>query len=207
MNGEVLRKERKRLRLTQADIGTRLGVSQQAVAKWERDIAEPCQSDLIKLANIYGVSVDYLLGIEKERTESGAVVLHDGVPHKALPLLSDVACGQPIYAEDNYDDYIVQNLEPNADFCVVAKGDSMINARIYDGDIVFVRKQPMVNNGEIAVVAIDDTATIKRVYYYEKEGRLVLMPENPLHAPLVYMHNELDHARILGKVISFFSRT
>lgn len=205
MIGDILKRERKKRHLTQADIGTQLGVSQQAVAKWESNSTEPRMQDLMTLAAIYNVSVDYLLGREMEPDAGTRAILRDGVSYKALPVLASVACGEPIYAEDNYEDYILQNMEINADFCVIAKGDSMINARIHDGDIVFVHKQDMVTNGEIAVVAIDDTATIKRVYYYARDAKLVLMPENPSHAPLVYVRDELNHARILGKVVSFFS--
>lgn len=205
MIGDILKRERKKRRLTQADIGEQLGVSQQAVAKWENNSTEPRAQDLVTLAAIYNVSVDYLLGRELDPDVGTRVMLRDDVPYKSLPVLSSVACGEPIYAEDNYEDYILQNMEINADFCVIAKGDSMINARIHDGDIVFVHKQDMVTNGEIAVVAIDDTATIKRVYYYAEDAKLLLMPENPAHAPLVYVQEELNHARILGKVVSFFS--
>lgn len=206
MNGDLLRKERKKRHLTQTDIGNRLGVTQQAVAKWEKNVSEPSSADLITLAGLYGVTVDYLLGRESNPMSGTKVVLQDGTGYRSLPILSAVACGQPIYTEDSYEDYVVQNMEVSADFCVVAKGDSMINARIYDGDIVFVRKQQEVNNGEIAVVAIDDTATIKRVYYSPEEQKLVLMPENSAHSPLVYVGEELERARILGRVVSFFSR-
>lgn len=206
MIGDILKRERKKRHLTQSDIGMQLGVSQQAVAKWENNSTEPRMQDLLTLAAIYNVTVDYLLGRELEPDMGTRSVIRDGISYRTLPVLSHVACGEPIYAEDNYEDYILQNMESRADFCVIAKGDSMINARIHDGDIVFVHKQEMVTNGDIAVVAIDDTATIKRVYYYAKDAKLVLMPENPSHAPLVYVKDELNHARILGKVVSFFSQ-
>lgn len=198
MNGSKLREARKRFGYTQAQIGEMLGVTQQAVAKWERDIAEPRHSDLATLAKLYNTSVDSLLGLSTPK------IVVDSRCFRT-PRLASVACGQPIFAEDDLDDYVLQSVEPNADFCVIAKGDSMINARIFDGDTVFVRQQEMVDNGEIAVVAVDDTATIKRVYYYAEDARLVLMPENPAHSPLVYVRQELNHVRILGKVISFFS--
>ena len=206
MNGSILKRERKKNRLTQAEVGEKLGVSQQAVAKWENNTTEPKAQDLLALAALYDVTVDYLLGKESDRDTGVQAIIQDGLPYKRLPVLASVACGTPIYAEDSYENYILQSMETNADFCVVAEGDSMINARIFDGDLVFVHKQEMVNNGEIAVVAIGEAATIKRVYYYDKQNKLVLMPENPAHAPLVYVDDELENARILGKVVSFFSR-
>lgn len=206
MKGAILREERKKCGLTQSEVGRSLGVSQQAVAKWEQNATEPRAQDLIRLAALYNVTVDYLLGRESNPRLSGQPIIQDGMAYKRLPILASVACGDPIYAEDSYENYILQSMETNADFCVVAEGDSMINARIFDGDLVFVHKQEMVNNGEIAVVAIGETATIKRVYYYEQNHKLMLMPENPAHAPQVYVDEELENTRILGKVVSFFSR-
>ena len=81
----------------------------------------------------------------------------------------------------------------------------MIGARIYDGDIVFIRQQDSVDNGEIAAVIINDEATLKRVYFYPEEGKLVLSPENPRYAPLVYLREELNLIKILGKAVAFQS--
>ena len=81
----------------------------------------------------------------------------------------------------------------------------MIGARIYDGDIVFIKSQSAVNNGEIAAVIISDEATLKRVYFYPDEGKLILSAENPKYAPLVYMNDELNTIKIIGKAIAFQS--
>ena len=96
-------------------------------------------------------------------------------------------------------------MDIDADFCLRAKGDSMIGARIMDGDIVFIRNQPMVDNGEIAAVIIDDEATLKRVYYDRDAGKLMLVPENPKYSPLMYVGEELNNIRILGKAVAFQS--
>ena len=74
-----------------------------------------------------------------------------------------------------------------------------------DGDIVFIRQQDSVDNGEIAAVIINDEATLKRVYFYPEEGKLVLSPENPRYAPLVYVGRELDLIKIIGKAVAFQS--
>ena len=81
----------------------------------------------------------------------------------------------------------------------------MVGARIYEGDLVFVKKQPRVNNGEIAVVLIGESATLKRVYLYPDEGKMVLTPENPKYKPLVYTGKELNEIQILGKAVAFQS--
>ena len=81
----------------------------------------------------------------------------------------------------------------------------MIGARILDGDIVFIRKMPIVENGTIAAVIINDEATLKRVYYFPKEKRLRLQAENPAYKTIEYFGEELDTIRILGKAVAFQS--
>lgn len=124
---------------------------------------------------------------------------------KKVPLLGVIACGEPMYCNEERESYVTAGTNVHADFCLKAKGDSMINARIMDGDIVFIRKQPAVENGEIAAVLIDDEVTLKRVYYYREENMLRLYPENPVYKPLTYTGEELDRIRILGKAIAFQS--
>jgi len=127
------------------------------------------------------------------------------ITKQKLPLLGIVACGKPIMANEDWESYVEVGTQINADFCLKVKGDSMINARINDGDIVFVRKQEMVINGEIAVVIIEDEATLKRVFYYPDSQKLVLQAENPKYEPLVYLGQELETIHILGKAIAFQS--
>ena len=81
----------------------------------------------------------------------------------------------------------------------------MIGARIFDGDLVFIREQNWVDNGEIAAVIINEEATLKRVYYYPDEAKIILSPENPKYAPLVYINEELNSIKILGKAVAFQS--
>lgn len=127
------------------------------------------------------------------------------IEKKKIPLLGDIACGKPIYADEDRESYVIAGTDINADFCLRARGDSMIGARILDGDIVFIQHMEMVNNGDIAAVIIGDEATLKRVYYYPEKGKLVLNPENPKYEPLVYVGEELNEIHILGKAIAFQS--
>ena len=117
-------------------------------------------------------------------------------------MLGNVACGEPIFANEEHETYIEADADVLADFCLTAKGDSMINARIFDGDILFVKSQDTVDDGEIAVVLIDNEATVKRVYYDKENNIITLVPENPTHKPLRYTGEQLNQIRILGKVIS-----
>lgn len=123
---------------------------------------------------------------------------------KKVPLLGTIACGEPILAEENIEGYINMPEDTKGTFALRCKGDSMINARIFDGDIVYIRKQPDVENGEIAAVLIDNEATLKRVYKYE--NRIELRPENPTFKAMNFENEELDNIRILGKAVGFYSR-
>ena len=116
-----------------------------------------------------------------------------------------VAGGTPIYATSEYGSFCTPGNDIDADFCLCASGDSMIGARIFDGDIVFIRAQDTVENGEVAAVIIGDEATLKRVYFYPDKNKLVLSPENPKYAPLVYMGGELESIKIIGKAVAFQS--
>lgn len=122
-----------------------------------------------------------------------------------IPLLGDIACGEPIFADEQREMFVEVSEDIKADFCLKAKGDSMINARINNGDIVFIKSQSIVDNGEIAAVIIEDEATLKRVYYYPQSNKVVLSPENPRYEPLIYEGEELDRIRILGKAVAFQS--
>ena len=122
---------------------------------------------------------------------------------RKIPLLGNIACGAPILAEDHIEEYIDIPKHIPADFSLICKGDSMINARIFDGDIVYIRQQDMVDSGEIAAVLIDNEATLKRVHLYE--DHISLEPENPQYRPIVRWGEEMNSVRILGKAVAFTS--
>lgn len=122
---------------------------------------------------------------------------------KKVPLLGTIACGEPITAEENIETYLNMPEGVKGTFALRCKGDSMINARIFDGDIVFIREQPDVENGEIAAILIDNEATLKRVYKYG--NRIELRAENPTFQPLSFEGEQLADIRILGKAVGFLS--
>lgn len=124
------------------------------------------------------------------------------IERKTIPLIGEIACGTPIVANHEYE-YIDVDSNVRADFAVIASGDSMIGARILDGDTVFIRSQPEVEDGEVAAVGIDDEVTLKR--FYRKGDEVMLVAENPAYPPMVFRGEELDHIHILGKAVSFNS--
>ena len=202
--GQRLRTLRAERGISQASLAEQLRISKSSVNMYERGEREPGFETVNALADHFGVDTDYLLGKSYHRTKEEWLKNADR-PSYTLPILGEIACGQPIFANEEAGEYIEADARLEADFCLRAKGDSMVGARILDGDLVFIRKQDTVANGEIAAVLIEDTATLKRVYYYPNEGTLSLHAENPLYPPLVYNKEELNRIRILGKAVSFQS--
>ncbi len=205
-----IKKRRLELGLTMADVAQLVGVSEATISRWESgDIANMKRDKIVSLAQALHVSPSFIMGWDEPST---AEVVYSNkydniLPIKVhrIPLLGEIACGEPIFADEDKESYMLAGTDIRADFCLRARGDSMINARIYDGDIVFIREQPMVEKGEIAAVIINDEATLKRVYYYPEQNKIILSPENPTYEPFVYVGEELNNIRILGKAIAFQS--
>lgn len=194
---EKIKNLRKKRGLTLEQIAKVVGVGKSTVRKWETGMIANMRRDKIALlAKALQTTPAYLMGWDDEYP-----LFTSPITKKQFPMLGNVACGEPIYADEEHETFIDADADIDADFCLTAKGDSMINARIFDGDILFVKKVDIVNNGEIAVVLVEDEATVKRVYYDRETSTLTLMPENPTHRPLRYSGEELDHIRILGKVV------
>lgn len=193
--------------MSQADLAKKVGyVGRSAISKVENGDRDISQSMIAKYAEALNVTPAYLLyGNDIEPAERYEQYGLMPVKLKRFPLLGEIACGEPLFAGEDRESYVESGTDIHADFCLKAKGDSMINARIRNGDIVFIKSQDTVNNGEIAAVIIDDEATLKRVYYYPDKGKLVLVPENSDYEPLVYVGEELNQIRIIGKAIAFQS--
>ena len=121
---------------------------------------------------------------------------------KRVPLLGAIAAGEPIYAEEELE-VAECDASMHCDFALRVKGDSMTGARIQSGDIVFIRRQEDVADGQIAAVIVDGEATLKRVYHV-KNG-LQLLSENPKYAPMMFTMAEYGSIRILGRAVGFSS--
>lgn len=195
-----LKELRKREKITQEQLAQIIGVERSSIGKYETGTI-PSIEILTRIAKYFNVSTDLLLGNER-KTDYTRYGLST-ISKKRLPMLGEIACGEPIFANEEREYYVEAGTELKADFTLRAKGDSMIGAGIVDGAIVFVRQQDMVENGEVAAVIIEDSATLKRVFYYPAENRLILNADNPAYPPLVYSGEELDHIKILGKAIAY----
>lgn len=192
--------------LTLEQVANEVGVGKSTVRKWETGMIANMRRDKIaSLAKALHTTPAYLMGWIDEPHREITVDNLFRIETKQFPLVGNIACGEPIFAEQNFEAYVEAGANVHADFCLRAKGDSMIGARIQDGDIVFIKKQTMVDDGEIAAVLIDDEATLKRVYYDHESGVLQLFAENPKYKTMRFTGEELDHIRILGKAVAFQS--
>lgn len=180
------------------EYGIRMGKSD--ISQYVSGKVEPGQDKLTILGLALNVSEAWLMGYDVPMARDSGLM---PVEVQRVPLLGDIACGEPIVANQTYDVYVQAGGTVKCDFCLRAHGDSMIGARIHDGDIVFVHEQPTVENGEIAAVIIDDETTLKRFYAYS--NKIVLQAENPKYEPIVYVGEEIEHVHILGKAVAFQS--
>lgn len=201
--GERIKKLREEKNITVDKLAELIGKNRATIYRYESsEIKKLPTSVLEPLCKALGTTPAYLMGW----TDSNLSNIKNIEPIPTMvkvPLLGTIACGEPILAEENIEDYINMPEKAKGTFALRCKGDSMINARIFDGDIVFIREQPEVENGEIAAVLIDDEATLKRVY--KTENSIELRPENPTFKPLYYQKEEMNKVRILGKAVGFYS--
>lgn len=188
--------------LTLEQVADIVGVGKSTVRKWETGMIANMRRDKIAaLAQALHTTPEYLMGWSTTMEVSNLFKIET----KKFRLLGNIACGEPIFANEEKELYVVAGANIKADFCLMAKGDSMIGARIYDGDIVFIRQQDIVEDGEIAAVLIEDEATLKRVYYDREAGVLSLFAENLKYKTMRFSGEELNHIRILGKAVAFQS--
>lgn len=202
--GERIKILRLKLGMTQEELGQKVGVKTPAIYKYENGLVVNLKRSTIEsLAEALETTPSFLMGFESEIS----------LPQGALPMprfvkkprLGTIACGKPILAveEANEFDDVPETVE--CDFTLLCKGDSMINARIFDGDVVYIRAQPQVETGEIAAVRIGDEATLKRVYYTPGSDRITLRAANPLYPDMEYNGPALNDIEILGKAVAFTS--
>ena len=206
MFSKNLKKLREESGISQEELGNIIGVSKSTIGMYEQGKRMP-QKDtiLMKIASTFGVTIDFLLGYAPTRN-SELKTAELGIfetNYKEFPMLGNIACGLPVLCVEENDIYVRASSDIRADFCLTASGDSMINARIFDGDTIFIKHQNIVNNGEIAAVIVnDDEVTLKRFYYYPERQQLILQPENPMYQPQVYSGLELNHVRVIGKAVA-----
>ncbi len=195
------------------ELSKQTGIPKSAIQRYATGETEKIPITRIELlAKALHSNAAYLMGwVDEENPNNNDVFSVKGImplpQTNKKPRLGVIACGEPILAEENIDDYDEVPEDIKCDFTLLCKGDSMINARINDGDIVYIRQQDEVNNGEIAACLVDGEfeteATLKR--YFRYDDKIVLQAENPKYPPFVYVNEEMNKVRIIGKAVGFTS--
>lgn len=202
--GKRIETRRKELGLKLDDIANELGLARSTIQRYEKGTIATIKMPIIEaIARVLEVDPAWLCGKTDKMTSwpSNIEPIRWGKP---VPLVGDIACGTPILAEQNITDYVDTPEHVKADFALRCRGESMIDAGVHDGDIVFIRQQPEVDNGQIAAVLIDGAeseATLKRVYL--DNGVLTLQAANPSIAPKTFFGEDISRVHILGRAVAF----
>lgn len=180
------------------------GCSKSSINMYERGEREPGLDMLEAMADFFNVDMDFLLGKSDVRNRFSLDVPANLAPAQfgQVPLIGAIACGAPILAEEHIEDLVDLPRHIKADFALTCKGDSMIGAGIRDGDVVYIRQQDTVDNGQIAAVLVDSTeATLKRFYF---DGQTVsLLAENPAYPPLIFPGEQAANIRVIGRAVAY----
>lgn len=196
--GARIKELRRKNNMMQVDLAKAVNSSKQTIYKYENDIVTNIPYDkIILLAKALNTTTAYLMGWEDDLPPYQGIM---PVEKKRFPFLGEIACGEPIYADEEHNVYLESDSSIKADFCLRCKGDSMTGDNINDGDVVFIRKQDTVNNGDIACVIIDDEATLKHIYL--SDNTVSLVSSNLSYPPLVYKENDCKTIKILGKAVA-----
>ncbi len=195
--GERIRLKRKQKGMTLEDLSCFVGVSRQTLSRYENNIIAVPSDRMELIAAALETTPAYLMGWDDDGLSYKGVL---PIKTKSVPMLGEIACGEPTFADQQYNAYQEADGAINADFCLKCKGDSMIGDGINNGDIVFIRKQDTVENGEIACVIIDDEATLKHVYI--SDNNITLIASNTNYPPMVYGEHDAGTIKILGKAVA-----
>lgn len=187
-----------------SELAKETGIGEGAISQYRKGAYKASQRNLEKISKALNFSIPWLMGISDDPNRAMPTNLLPLPEFVRKPRLGEIACGKPILAVEDSGTFDVVPSNVRCDFTLKCKGDSMINARIYNGDIVYIREQSEVENGEIAAVRIGDEATLKRVYYNGK--RIILRACNPLFEDLEYEGEALNDIEILGKAVAFTSK-
>lgn len=192
---------RKRAGLSQQALSEKMGITRSAIGMYETGRRVPDLETLEAFADYYNVDMNTLIGRSEVPNLPGNIALLP--PMAKVPLVGRIACGTPILAEENIEEYVDLPRHIQADFALECKGDSMVGAGIQNGDVVYIRSQPEVENGQIAAVLVDgDEATLKRFYF---DGQVVqLVAENARYAPMVFVGEDISkRLRVIGRAVAY----
>lgn len=203
--GLAIKRTRIKKNLSATELCKLANVPKSSLSDWEMGKTQPSAKSFIRILNALNVSALELIANGKEQMNNYNTS-NDMYYKNKVPILGRIACGNPIYSQDYADCYVTLPDGVKADYGLYAQGDSMIDARILDGDLVWIKSQPTVENGEIAAVQINgDEATLKRVYYDQDKQILTLIPCNKSYSPMIFTGEDKTQVEIIGKAIIFQS--
>lgn len=197
--GDRIRSRREELQMSQEELATRLGYkSRSTIAKIESGENDLTQSKIVAFAEALSTTARWLLDYDDSDT-----TLPPGAHHprfKKVPMLGYAAAGQPLEDLNQDTPYYDVDNKYNVDFCITVRGDSMINAGINDGDIIFIKSMPEVQNGKIACVEIDNEKVCLKRFYKSADG-IMLVSENPKYPPIQLNRFNCQSVKILGLAV------
>lgn len=194
-----IKKRREDLKMSQAKLAELSGYADKTmISKIENGNVDLSQSKIVAIAKALKTTPRALMGWDDTLPDYSNI---RPVTSRSFPVLGSVSCGEPILMTEERSVQVDSTDDFHADFVLIARGDSMTGARIHDGDVVFIRKQDTVDNGQIAVVAIDDEATLKRFYKYD--DLIVLRAENPAYPDIEIRPEDGKQVHVLGLAIKF----
>lgn len=204
--GEKLRAARKEKKLTQRELAELIHAAHNSISNWENDQNKPDPDTIQNLCWALGVTPNYFFLDSASEQPAVSAPLPSNIvplsPMQKVPLVGQIACGTPILAEQNITDYVDLPGHIRADFALTCKGESMTGAGIQDGDIVYIRRQEEVENGQIAAVMVgDEEATLKR--FYRESNVIQLVSENPTIPPKVFIGEAISQIRVVGLAVAY----
>lgn len=199
---EKIRQLRESHSMTQQQLADLCGVFYNAVSGWENGKYKPRMGSIEIMSQYFKVSKSEIMCLD---TPTDAKNVYEMPAMHKVPMLGTIACGYPKLAVQEKDSYVLAGEDIKADFCLIARGDSMIDDRINDGDVVFCVSTNEVDDGDIAAVVIDEEATLKRVYIDQASETLTLVPSNKKYRPIIVRGEELEKVHIIGKAVAFQS--
>lgn len=199
--GDILKRLRIERGLSQDEMAALLGTTKQVISRYETKQRVPRISVVERFAERLGLPLSFL---------TGEAAVPDPAPSSSgrrVPILGAVACGEPIFSPGDGSDYVTVDEDIDCDFALIAQGDSMTGDRIYSGDLVFIRRQSHIGDGEIAAIALDNELTLKRVRHLRGAGGRIaftqLLPSNPAYSPIeIGGDDETRSVNILGKAVA-----
>lgn len=201
---ENLKYYMKQNNLNNRELADILNVSESTVGKWLLEKTVPRMGVIEQLARYFNIDKSDLIEkkiINLEDFEDIKIIKK----FKDVPILGEIACGEAIFCNANYEDMFRMDVDlDDPDFCLKARGDSMIDVGINDGDLVFFKSTPVVENGKIAAVILDDTITLKR--FFKNNNEIILRPENKFFSPIIIREEDCIRIEVIGEMIGLYSK-